>query len=217
MPASTEAAAEPSKQVDELPADLPTRTEHAGTQARAQSAEYGGIWDSTPLTLDDGTVIHVPPDPRHRLLDDDQMEAYDTLLFEAESYDRGDDIVVPEQKVYDGNGNVVTTLEPQTRPGPLLVPYRKTDANGNTALISPSWEVRVVKAALGDDDYAKLRAGTVDGERGSARHIQQIWTEHNAKIRERQAADSKSAGGAVDMATVPAADSSGTEAAGDPA
>lgn len=212
MPASAEPTPESTEKPVVEAKDLATKGEHAGTQAREQSAEYGGIWNSTPLKLDDGTVIHVPPDPRHRLLDDDQMDAYDALVFESESYDRGDEVVIPPQKVYDNNGNVVTELPAQTRPGMLLVPHRK-----DGVLITPSWEVAVVKAALGPDDYATLRAGEIDGQRGTARHIQQVWADHNAKIRERQAADSKSAGGTVDLAPVPEADSSGTAPAGDPA
>lgn len=211
MPASIDPEQPAEKPVAENSSeDLANRVENAGTQAREQAAEYGGIFTSTPLRLDDGTVIHVPPDPRHRLLDDDQMAAYDALLFESESYDRGDEVVIPPQKVYDGDKNVVTELPAQTRPGILLTPYRK-----DGELLQPAWEVRVVEAALGPTDYARLRAGTIDGVRGSSRHIQQIWVEHNRAIRERQAADSKSAGGTVDLAPVPEADSGGTAAEGD--
>lgn len=195
--------------------DLPTKTKDSGSQAREQSAEYGGIFDATPLVLDDGSIIHVPPDPRWRLLDDDQMEAYDALLYEAESYDRGEEIVIPKREIKNEHGHVERTWPEETQPGPLLVPYRKTDEDGNTTLISPAWEVRLVQAALGPDDYARLRAGKINGQRGSIRHIQHIWTEHNRQIQERRAADSKSARSTVDLETVPEADSSGAETEGD--
>lgn len=195
--------------------DLSTKAKDAGTHAREQSAEYGGIFDATPLVLDDGSVIHVPPDPRWRLLDDDQMAAYDALMYESESYDRGEEIVIPKREVKNEHGHVERVWPEEIQPGPLLVPYRKTDEDGNTTVISPAWEVRIVQAALGPDDYARLRAGKVKGVRGSIRHIQHIWAEHNRQIQERRAADSKSARGTVDLEAVSEADSSGTDAEGD--
>ena len=36
---------------------------------------------------------------------------------------------------------------------PLIVPHQKTDENGNTVLITPSWEERTVRAALGKEKY----------------------------------------------------------------
>ncbi len=196
-------AAEPANPIAPL-------AENAGRDARAQAAEYVvDYFASTPLTLDDGTVIHVPPDPRLRLLDDDQQAVYDALLLESESFDRGPDIVIPPQQVRDKEGNLVNTLPEQRQPGPLLVPYRKTDENGVTRPIAPSWEMRVVKAALGDEDYAKLRAGTINGVRGASRHIQQIWMEQNLKLEERRAADPKSAGSTGDSAPVSAPDPQG--------
>ena len=50
--------------------------------------------------------------------------------------------------------------------------------------------MRVVKTVLGDD-YARLRAGTVDGKRGNAGLVWKIWNEQNLAVIQRQAADPK--------------------------
>lgn len=149
-------------------------------EAREQAAAYDSVFASTPLDLDDGTVIDIPPHPNLRLLDDERLEAYEELLFEAESYDRGPDIYIPEQKVKDSAGNEMV-LPAETKPGDLLVPYRK-----DGELVRPPYNVRVVIAALGHDDYARLR----DGGR-SAADVWRIWNQQGMTIAERQATDPK--------------------------
>ena len=68
----------------------------------------------------------------------------------------------------DGSNQLITTIPASTRPGPLIVPHQKTDENGNTVLITPSWEERTVRAALGKKKYEQLRAGMINGRRGIA-------------------------------------------------
>lgn len=161
--------------------------------AREQASEYDSPFASTELKLDDGTVIVVPPDPRLRLLDDDALIALDRLNLEIESYDRHPDIFIPEQKIKDRAGNEIT-LPSETRPGALKEPHRKTDPEGQQILLDPPYTVQVVQIALGPEDYARLRAGTINGRRGSAAHVNRIWNEQGAALVKRQAADSKSDG-----------------------
>ena len=169
---------------DKPATNLPTKSPDATAEALAQAREYDSPFSSTDLTLDDGTVIEVPPHPNLRILDDDILAEYEALQFEVESYDRAPDIYIPEQKAKDSAGNEIT-LPAETRQGPLLVPYRK-----DGTLISPPHSVRVVKTVLGDD-YARLRAGTVDGKRGNAGLVWKIWNEQNLAVIQRQAADPK--------------------------
>lgn len=178
-----------------------------GQHAADQAAEYDSPFAPTPLKLDDGTVIMVPPDPRLRLLDDDALAALDRLNLEIESYDRHPDIFIPEQKIKDSAGNEIT-LPSETRPGALKEPHRKTDpATKDSVLLDPPYTVQVAKIALGDADYARLRAGTIDGRRGSCADIQRIWSEQGLNLAKRQAQDSKSDEGPGVLEGISAADS----------
>jgi hypothetical protein len=76
----------------------------------------------TPLTLKDGTVIQVPPHPQFGFLGDDQLDAYEELVFEAKSYDREDD-VVDQYEVKRPDGKLITPAK--SVKGPLKVPHQK--------------------------------------------------------------------------------------------
>lgn len=199
----------PKSEETDKPKDLDTKAPDAAKVAREQAAEYDSIFAPTTLVLDDGEEIEVPPHPDLRMLDDEAQAAYERLQFELESYDRHPEQPIPEQKVYDKETKqVVTTLPATTREGALKTPYRKTDpTTGEAKLLDPPYVVQVAQIALGDD-YAKLRAGTIKGKKGSASLVWKVWNEQGVKLAERQAADSKSAGGAVDSAPVPPADPS---------
>jgi hypothetical protein len=177
----------------------------APREAREQAKEYDSPFAGGEITLDDGTVIEVPPHPNLRMLDDDAQPKYDRLELELESYERHPDIDVPEQKIYDKSGNLVSVLPADTRPGPLKIPHRKTDADGNAVLLDPPYNVQVAQIALGPD-YEKLRAGTIRGRRGSAVDVWRIWNEQGQKMIDRQKSDSKSDEGAGDLADVSAPD-----------
>lgn len=177
-----------------------------GKAAADQAKDNDGIFAPTTLRFDDGSSIEVPPNPAWRLLDDDRLEEYDELMFEAESYDRGPDIFIPEQEFDDKAGNRIK-LAAETKQGNLLTPYRKTDAGGVTKLIKPPHEVRVVKAALGPQQYEKLRNGLIDGRRGCAADIWKLWNAAGIELAERQRDDSKSDAGASILEALPEADS----------
>lgn len=168
-----------------------TQPTNTGVQAAEQAKAYDSVFAPRELTLDDGTVIEIPPHPNLRMLDDDALAAWDQLWFDLEDYDHHE-ITLPERVVKDADGTEMV-LPPETRQGALKVPYRKTDPDtGKSALMDPPYEVRVAQIALGDN-YAVLRAGTVNGARGAARHVWAVWNAQGLDLTERQAADPKSA------------------------
>lgn len=177
--------------------NLPTTKPNMGPQARDQANAYKSVFADTPLELDNnqGTIL-IPPHPDFGMLDDDRMDAYEDLIFETESYDREPDIYIPEQKLDNG-----IVLPEETKRGNLIRPFRKTDENGVTKLIKPPHSVRVVQCALGEELYAKLKAG---GK--SAADVWRIWGEQGMEIRERRGRSTPD-GGAVALAAVPEADS----------
>ena len=175
--------------------NLPHTAPGAGKQAREQGSAYDSLFGDTELELDDGNTILVPPHPDLGMLDDEAMEQYEELQFEMESYDREEDIHIPEQRLKDSNGNETGVVLPASvSQGALKRPYRK-----NGELIKPPHSVRVARLALGDATYQKLVAG---GK--SAGDVWRIWAKQAAELRDREAEDSKSEGGSVDLAAVPA-------------
>ena len=181
-----------------------TQPTNTGVQAAEQAKAYDSVFAPRELTLDDGTVIEVPPHPNLRMLDDDALAAWDQLWFELESYDHHE-VTLPERVVKDADGTEMV-LPPETRQGALKVPYRKTDPEtGKSVLLDPPYEVRVAQIALGDD-YATLRAGTVGGKRGAARHVWALWNAQGFDLTERQAADPKSVDRADGLEAVAPAD-----------
>lgn len=199
---ATAPAEEPTQRLK----DLATKPKNAAADAREQAKFYESVFAPTTLTFDDGSTLDIPPHPNLRMFDDDAQAEYERYEFELESCERHPDIEVPEQKIYDQKtGNLVTTLPATVQRGALKVPHRKK-VNGQEVLLDPPYSVRVVQIALGDEGYAKLRAGTVDGKRGSAAMVWKIWNEQGAALAERQRQDPKSAGGAVDRPAVPEAD-----------
>ena len=175
-----------------------------GRRAAEQAKAYDSVFAPRELHLDDGTVIEVPPHPNLRMLDDDALAEWDQLWFELESYDHHE-VELPERTVKDADGTEMV-LPAETRQGGLKVPYRRTDPDtGTAALLNPPYEVRVAQIALGSD-YATLRAGTVNGKRGSARHVWALWNAQGFDLTERQASDPKSDDGADGVEAVAPAD-----------
>lgn len=182
----------------------PTKPANTGAIAADQAKAYDSVFAPRQLTLDDGTVIEVPPHPNLRMLDDDALAAWDQLWFELESYDHHE-VSLPERTVKDADGTEMV-LPAETRQGALKVPYRKTDPEtGKTVLMDPPYEVRVAQIALGAD-YETLRAGKVKGARGAARHVWALWNAQGLDLTERQAADPKSVGRADGVEAVAEAD-----------
>lgn len=184
--------------------NLPHTAPNAGSQAREQAKAYDSLLADTELALDDGTIMNIPPHPDLGMLDDDRMEAYEELLMEVETYDREDDIFIPEQRLKDpqtGKENGVV-IPASTQQGMLKRPFRKTDEDGVTHRVTPAHSIRVVQAVLGDTAYKQLRAGG-----RSAKDVWRLWSEQGLELRQRQAGDPKSNGSPVDLAAVSTTDS----------
>lgn len=178
--------------------NLPNTAPNAGRQARDQASAYDSLFADTKLELDDGSFISVPPHPDLGMLDDDQMDAYEDLVIEQESYDREEDIYIPEQRLLDAQGNETGVVLPaRTEPGALKRPFRI-----NGVRVKPAHSVRVAQIALGEEGYARLRKGG-----RSAADVWRIWGRQAAELADRQAADDKSPRGALGLATVSETDS----------
>lgn len=177
--------------------NLPHTAPEAGDQAREQATEYDSVFRDTPITLDNGNTVSVPPHPDLAMLSDESMEAYEELQFEMESYDREEDIIIPEQRLKDSDGSETGIFLPgSTQKGALKRPYRK-----DGQLIKPPHSVKVAQIALGPDDYRKL----VDGGK-SAADVWRIWGSQAAELQRRRTEDSKSDGRSVDLEAVSATD-----------
>ena len=178
---------------------LPNTPSDAVAKAREQAEAYASLFADQDLELDDGTIMKIPPHPDLGMIDDDQMEAYEELLVEVESYDREPDIYIPEQRLKDPNTGQETgvVLPADTQQGALKRPYRK-----DGVLVKPPHSVRVVQAVLGPEKYKALRAGG-----RSAKDVWRLWGEQGLELRQRQAIDSKSDGSPVGLVSVPEGDS----------
>lgn len=188
---------------DKLPLKLPSAAAEAAQQAREQARAYESMIAPRPLTLKNGErPVEVPPHPNLRSMwDDDRIADYDQLEFEIKSYDREPDIFIPEQRIQTSDGNEIV-LPSSTRPGPVIEPHQKTGEDGVPQLITPPYSVRVVIAALGEDEYKRLRKGG-----RSAGDVWRIWNNQGLDLSVRQAEDSKSNDGSLDLEPVPAPDS----------
>ena len=163
----------------------------AARRARDQAAAYDSVFAATPLelTFSDGSteIVEIPPHPNLSMLDDERQEAYEELMFEAESFDREPDIYIPEQTLESG-----VVLPAETRKGRVLQPYRK-----DGELVKPPHSVRVVQACLGDDNYAKLRrAGK------NAADVWRIWNQQGLDLANRSDVDPKSNGRAGSLVSL---------------
>lgn len=149
----------------------------AGARAREQADAYNSMFSSVPIELGDGTTLDLPPHPNLGMLDDAQQEAYEELMFEVESYDREPDLIFKEQTLPSG-----TVVPQEVRRGELKTPYRK-----DGVLVKPPHRTRVVQAALGERDYARLLAGGKN-----AVDVWRAWHDQTVRLAERQASDPKS-------------------------
>lgn len=173
--------------------NLPHTNPKAGAQAREQGAAYDSIFQDTPIEVPDGPPIMVPPHPDLSMLSDEAMDEYEALQFEMESYDREEDIIIPEQRLKDSDGNESGIVLPgSVQPGALKRPFRKDGVR-----ISPPHSVRVAQIALGEAEYARLAAA---GK--SSADVWRIWGAQATELQRRNAEDSKSDGGFVDLEAV---------------
>lgn len=191
--------------VEELPRKALHAAETASAEAREQADEYDSLFGHNEIVLENGDVLKVPPHPDYGMLDDEQMQAYDELMYRMDTeYEREDDVYIPEQRLRDattGQENGVV-LPGQTTKGRIKTPFRIKNADGTSALVQPPHTVKVVQVALGDAAYQRLK----DGGRNAA-DVWRVWNKQSVKIRERAQRDSKSNLGNVGVAPVPPSDS----------
>lgn len=187
------------------PKDLPAQGVDAGAEAQDQADAYGGVLAPLRLHFDDGTTLKVSPHPLLRIFDNaDRAEAWDDYMEEIESYDREEDIFIPEHKVRDAEGNETGQVLPSvTKKGKVMGPPYYKDGKR----VKPPHEVRTVQIALGPEKYKLLCSKKIDGEPASYADVIRLWTQGGNRLGERQSRDPKSDGGAVDLASVSEADS----------
>lgn len=184
---------------DEQPEKLPTSSPDAAAEARAQAEAYDSLFAEQVVHLEDGSELKIPPHPDFGMLDDDEMDAYTELLFERDTlYDREPDVIIPDQKLLNDEGKPTGHVVPgETLRGNLKVPYRIKDK-----LVKPSWQVKVVRAALGEKKFKELKAGG-----RNAADVWRIWGKQGLEAKVRQLSDPKSDGSTMDLAAVPPSDS----------
>jgi hypothetical protein len=144
-------------------------------EARDQAAECLGFIRGRLFDLGSDQTWELP---NPSLLDDEQQERYNAYLFEIDQMDR-----YPDQT--DAGGNVIgrgDVMDPPRKDGHLLPPN----------------DIRLAKALMGDDIYAKfIKAG------GRSSQIRVHWSEMNRRMMDRLRDDSKSRSGDVVVAPVP--------------
>lgn len=175
----------------------------AAREAREQAEAYESLLQPHQLKLSDGSTIEIPPHPELGLLDDDAQEAYEELLFEVDTEcEREPDIIIPEHDALDKDGKKTGAIMPEeTIRGALKRPLRKI-VDGKPQRISPPHSVRVAQAALGEENYKRLRAG---GK--SAGDVWRIWSKQLLEVQLRQGRDPKSDGSSEVLEAVAPPDS----------
>jgi|SRR5579875_969913 len=162
---------------------------NAHQQAAQQAKAHKSAFAPTPMKLDYGDghteTIEIPPHPSLRMLEDERLEAYEDLLFEAETkYDREPDIIIPEQRLENG-----LIVPQETKRGAIKIPQRITTVDEETGeerteLVKPPWAVAVVIACLGEETYDKIKAA---GK--SAADVWRIWNESAMELDGRRERD----------------------------
>lgn len=141
-----------------------------------QAAEFLGFMSGIPIDIGNGETWVVP---NPSLLDDDQEDRYNEALNEI----RKEDEQLDRHPLIDGeDGPKGAIIEPAQIDG-VLVPNRN---------------VRIAKALMGDDTYAKFKAAG-----GKASQITIHWQQMGKFMRERAARDSKSGSGNSPVDAVP--------------
>ncbi|GJJ22281.1 hypothetical protein [Mycolicibacterium mageritense] len=171
--------------------------------AQEQADTYDGFARSATITARKSGEVFTIGNPL--FFDDDQLAAYQALHHRMNQCDRWPDTEIPEQSIEstDPNGATVKTHNgAHVRRGDYIEPYQETDKDGVTRLVDPPYEVQVAKIVLGEEDYARFKAGG-----GSSRELTMKLQKLRERVEEREAADPKSVGGAADSAAVAASDS----------
>lgn len=160
--------------------------------AREQAAEGAGFLASIKIRAGD-ELFEIP---QRGLMDDDARERLNELDLETESWDREDDVEIPERRLKDKDGNETAVFPAETRKGVFKIPHRK---NGD--LIKPSYPVRVAIAVLGEEKYARYKKAG-----GRATDVTATLARLDQRLKERESADPKSVGSDSAVETSPDAD-----------
>lgn len=194
------------------PIDAATAKRETATQdARDQAADFDGFAKSEWYIAPNGERFEVP---NIALLDDDQQERFDKLQHRFQQCDKAEPTVLPERFVpeqiarevtVDDDGNEVVsstqlvtaayTIPERIIPPPanaFITPYR---INGE--LVTPSYNIQLVQAFLGEDGYAKFKAAG-----GKSSEYGVIVSRLNGWTAQREASDSKSDGSVSVVADV---------------
>jgi hypothetical protein len=159
---------------------LPPVTDEAAEAARDQLAEYYSFAKSDVIPA--GGELFEIPNPS--LLSEDQQERYDVVQHQLRRFAHETIVIrnmITNEVVVDPK-----TGEPLTN-RVLIEPHETTDGE----LVTPPYWSRVLKAVIGDDDYARFIA-----KGGRPNQFRLVWSKMQREMLERQAEDSKSKGSA---------------------
>ncbi|SRX93560.1 hypothetical protein MSP7336_01799 [Mycobacterium shimoidei] len=160
-------------------------------QAAEQADEYDSFVKPIRIRTKSGKVFEVPHPTQ---LDDEQQEAFDELQYEANQCDRWPDVEVPETTTTHPDGSV-TVIPKHIERGDFISPYQKGGVR-----MRPGYNIRLAKIYFGDR-YEEFKAAG-----GRSNDLALALRRAADEMRERQAADSKSAGGGVSVEKVPNTD-----------
>lgn len=129
------------------------------------------------------------------LLDDDQQENFDLLNFNLGKCDKHPDQEIAGRTVTatDPDGTEVKTeYHAQTVKGGFVQPYQL-----NGKLVTPNYNVQLVKALLSEDDYVKFKAA-----KGKSSEYAAAVKKLSEAADDREASDPKSEAGSSALADV---------------
>lgn len=159
---------------------FPPVTAEADEAAREQLAEYFGFAKSEVIPAG-GEDFEIP---NPSLLTEGQQERYDAVQHALRKFAHETIVIrnaITNEVVVDPK-----TGDPLTD-RILIEPHEDSDGE----LISPPYWSRVLKAVIGDDDYARFIS-----KGGRPNQFRLVWSKMQREMLERQASDSKSKGGA---------------------
>lgn len=170
---------EPSAQPDPIRKLPPVSTE-ADEAARDQLAEYFSFAKSEIIPAGGEDFEIVNPS----LLSEEQQERYDVVQHELRKFAHETIVIrnaITNEVVVDPK-----TGDPLTE-RVLIEPHETVEGE----LVTPPYWSRVLKAVIGDEDYARFIA-----KGGRPNQFRLVWSKMQREMLERQAADSKSERGA---------------------
>jgi hypothetical protein len=166
--------------LDDDEVTLPPVSSEAEEAAREQLAEYFGFASHDTITAGGEKFVITNPS----LLDEDQQERYDEVQHQLRKFAHETIVIrnaITNEVVVDPK-----TGEPLTD-RVLIEPHEDSDGN----LVKPPYWSRVLKAVIGDDEYARfVKQG------GRPNQFRLVWSKMQREMLERAASDAKSGDGA---------------------